>query len=503
MNRVDHAFGVGETVAVKLVATPRIFLPVEPVDDDVVDGDVATAKFGESREHLFLGVVLFAALPVAHHPFGHDGGFAGESAVTLDDIVHVVAIYKVIVDLRLHFAPPAHLHLLLVAAWRVGAQTAVGYGAVGLPLDLDGHTLSGLEIDAEFVGIGVPGSAPALGDYFLAVDGYGDVARVVEYELVFARLGGFDVAFIFHMAARVVEILREIDHMLELLAYEMLEVDGVLALHYLRSVGPLGSVGACQRAFLAILVINLEHLAELAVGLGVAEAAQRIAVPEDAVVVGRHHEGHRHLGIILEKFFVASLVVEFVALMLTESVDALLVAQRFEYLAHGVAFGVLDLYGRKFASAVGFRHYQPAILVVKFDVARGEADGGPHFGGDDRDSRVGLLDGKLCFILLRHYHKAAVVGKFLVGSGRYADDFVAKHLQTHFADTILRRRGEIDSNPVVVLTVLAFGAAGHDHGQSRAQQGSREMSKFHGVSFYDADALEDSPQMFSFTKLRN
>ncbi len=75
------------------------------------------------------------------------------------------------------------------------------------------------------------------------------------------------------MAAGVVEILREIDHMFELLAYEMLEVDGVLALHYLRCVGPLGGVGACQRAFFAILVINLEYLAELAVGLGVAEAA--------------------------------------------------------------------------------------------------------------------------------------------------------------------------------------------------------------------------------------
>ena len=48
--------------------------------------------------------------------------------------------------------------------------------------------------------------------------------------------------------------------------------------------------------------------------------------------------------VVLEKLFVFAFVVELVALMLSESVDALVVIERAESLAYGVRVGVLYRY---------------------------------------------------------------------------------------------------------------------------------------------------------------
>ncbi len=90
----------------------------------------------------------------------------------MDHIVHVFAIDEVVVYLALHFAPPAHLHLFFVINGRVDSEAAIGYGAVGFPLDFYGNTFAGFEVDGEFVGVGVPGGAPAFGDNFFAVNEY-------------------------------------------------------------------------------------------------------------------------------------------------------------------------------------------------------------------------------------------------------------------------------------------------------------------------------------------
>ena len=46
MDGIDHTLGVGESLAVKLMAAPCVLLPVLPVDDYVVDGYAAFAEFG-------------------------------------------------------------------------------------------------------------------------------------------------------------------------------------------------------------------------------------------------------------------------------------------------------------------------------------------------------------------------------------------------------------------------------------------------------------------------
>ena len=53
-------------------------------------------------------------------------------------------------------------------------------------------------------------------------------------------------------------------------------------------------------------------------------------VPKNAVTAGGNDERHRYFGVVLEKLFVFAFVVEFVALMLSESVDALVVIKRTE-----------------------------------------------------------------------------------------------------------------------------------------------------------------------------
>ena len=73
------------------------------------------------------------------------------------------------------------------------------------------------------------------------------------------------------MAALIVKVLRQIDHMLELAAYQVLEIYRVLAALYGLTLG--GDIAACQSALATLLVIYLEYLSQLLVGLGVAEAA--------------------------------------------------------------------------------------------------------------------------------------------------------------------------------------------------------------------------------------
>ena len=136
MDRVHHPLGVGKTFRVEFMASPRILLPVQPVDDDVVDGNPTFAEFLQGREHLLLRVVLFTTLPITHCPLRHNRALAGQCTIAADHLVHIVAIYEVIVYLVLHFAPPGEFVLLFIGHRAEHSQSAVRDLPVGFPLNL-------------------------------------------------------------------------------------------------------------------------------------------------------------------------------------------------------------------------------------------------------------------------------------------------------------------------------------------------------------------------------
>ena len=66
-------------------------------------------------------------------------------------------------------------------------------------------------------------------------------------------------------------------------------------------------------------------MVELEIIFRITPTAIRIRIPEDAVVFIRDDERHTHLSIILEEVFVLTLHVEFLTLMLTETIKRLVI----------------------------------------------------------------------------------------------------------------------------------------------------------------------------------
>ena len=249
----------------------------------------------------------------------------------------------------------------------------------------------------------------------------------------------------------------------EVAADQMLEIDGVFALHECRLVVAGWHVGACQGAFLPFLVEELEDSSDLSVAFGVAPAAEGVAVPEDAVVVGRDYEGHRHFGVVLVEFLVLSLVVEFVALVLSQAVDAFVFGKRLEGLPYGVAFRAFHFNRGELPSPFGFGEDQLALLVVELHVAACEGDSGLDGGCHHRYRGVGLLHVVFHVGRTLEHCEARVFGKFAVGRGADADDLVAIHLQAHLADARFLRIADIDGHSARFFLVGSAATRCYEH----------------------------------------
>ena len=101
----------------------------------------------------------------------------------------------------------------------------------------------------------------------------------------------------------------------------MFIIDGVFGT--LHNLARILRISAREGTTATVLVVEGKGTMELQVIVGIAPAAVRIGVPEDAIVLGAHHKGDRHFGVILEQFLVASLVVHLFGLMLSQSVERL------------------------------------------------------------------------------------------------------------------------------------------------------------------------------------
>ena len=316
MDKVDHPLGIGEALLVELETAPLVLLPIEPVLHDIVDRNLPFTELGERGLHLFLTVVFLTALPETKGPLGHHLCPSREKTVALDNLIIIISGDEVVVHLLVHLSPDRDTVLFLFALRLGYTQSAISHTTVGLPLDAQRRALALLQVYLKLIGIGIPSRAPALRHHQTSAHIHLDIAGIIEDETVFGRSGSLDVALIDHVGVAEVELLRQVAH-----HSRMFIIDGVFGT--LHNLARILRISAREGTTATVLVVEGKGTMELQVIVGIAPATIGIGVPEDAIVLGAHHKGDRHFGVILEQFLVASLVVHLFGLMLSQSVERL------------------------------------------------------------------------------------------------------------------------------------------------------------------------------------
>ena len=452
MDGVDHALGVAEAKGIEGECTPRVGAPVVPVHDDIVNRELAVAEALEGIQDLTLRLVALAALPESEEPLGHDLCLAGQGAIALDDLVAVVACNKVVVELLHHLAPEAELGLFLGKDRGQSTQSAIGFATIGNPVETELIALACLHPDSKLARIGVPSGTPdglvaggastlhVLGIDIAAVDVDLLIAAVVMAEVVLAGHTGHNLALIGHMSL-VHTVLGQVAG-----RSKVLEVDAVLSTHKRLLAG--GRIGAGESTCHAILVVEVEKLVKLAIVLGVAKAHQRIAIDQHTIVVARHDERHRNLGVVLEELLVLALVVPVIGLMLAKAIECL-VGRTIEDHACGpslpgggighfswsICIGRPDsqcgTVGRKSLAALSlFGQNNVTLEVGEPDLAVTLENMGHDEGRLDTNSIAVLDDIVLHLLVLGHDDERGTVGKLVGGSSRHTNDLFAHHFET-------------------------------------------------------------------------
>ena len=198
---IEHFLRVRVTRLVKLVASPLVILPVLPVLDDVVHGNIPAPELGQRAHKIFLSAVTLAALPESKRPFRHHLSLSGEGSVAGDHLVHIVSGDIIIVQFRTHLRPERETALLGLGPWLSHSQSDVRDIPIRPPADFDRSLLALLKADSEFVGVRIPCRSPTLGDNLFAV--YRDAleASVIKNEMIVSVLRSLDEAFVGHVRA--------------------------------------------------------------------------------------------------------------------------------------------------------------------------------------------------------------------------------------------------------------------------------------------------------------
>ena len=71
MDFVDPGLGIGESLRIELVRSPRSIGPVTPVLDDIIKWNFALAEAGDDIEAFVLGFISLAGLPETENPLRH------------------------------------------------------------------------------------------------------------------------------------------------------------------------------------------------------------------------------------------------------------------------------------------------------------------------------------------------------------------------------------------------------------------------------------------------
>ena len=417
---VQHLFRIRIAGRVELVAPPLVRQPVLPVLDDVVDRNLPLAELRERAHEFLLRGIALPALPEAEGPLRIQGGLAGEGAVAADNLVIIGTRHEVEVQLGLELRPEAQAGLVLRALGHGDLQAEVGNAAVGLPGHLDGLPFARLEMDLVAEAVGVPGRTPAAGHHFLAADFRGLEAGVVLGEIVIALHRRLDFAFEGHDGALERQLGQVADQPLVVVLQRFLALDERLA---------AGDIGSRQCAFDAVLVIELEHLAQLLEGVGIAPTAPGISVEKQAIALGRDHERDADLGIVLVEFLVEALVVELARLLLAEAVEGLVGGGVEDHLrGEGLLAFHLDGCESHLAALAGGQE-RLAGGVRERQLPGGRVHGGGHGRCGHLHEAAFRRHGEGRLFLHGKHDEALPVVELLVRGRGHADDLLAQHLE--------------------------------------------------------------------------
>jgi len=423
MDVLDHAVRIGEVGGIEVVRAPGIFGPVGPVQHDVVDRQLAAAVLVQHAEQLILALVTLAALPEAVRPLGQHHRLAGEFAIAGDHLIGIATGDHVIVHHLPGFGPQREIGGFGLRQ-RITVQQRDVAGVDQVPLDLDLVAGAGRQLQREFVMPRVPVLAPAV-DHQLAVHVQLDVFAAVQGEGMATGGLRLDRAFPDHLRAPTLSAVLA-------LGRERGEILDVLVVHFRLAALDAGlaidDVAGGQRAGLALGIEHLQRGLQRLQPARVAQAGDRVVVPEQTVIAAGDDERHRHVDVALEQLDVAALLVHPALLMLPEPVDRL-IAGRLEALAHAVVR--LALHGeRAEAAATGALGQQRlALRVTEAHVSIGFGNIGADPGRDQAHAATALLHREAWFALHGDAHQARRAREVAVGVGADPHDVVVHQFQ--------------------------------------------------------------------------
>ena len=276
-------------------------------------------------------LIALTALPETEGPLRIKRSLAGKRTVTGNHLIEILTGDEIIVHIRRHLTPDAQLVLLCLRTRSCYAKTAVRNITIRLPLDTDRSLYALLDRSFKLIRVRIPGCTPALRHYQFSIDINLHVAGIIEDKLIEAVTWRFHISLVNHLGTIQGETLWQVLNTtlvglvadFRSLRHCILKVNAIFASNNLLTV--LIHISTCQLTFLTIFIIEFEGTVQLEIIFRITPTAIRIRIPEDTIVFIRDDERHTHLGIILEEVFVLTLHVEFLTLMLTETIERLVI----------------------------------------------------------------------------------------------------------------------------------------------------------------------------------
>ena len=176
---IHHLFRIGESSRVELMTTPLVFTPIEPVLYNIVDRYLTLTKLLKGRNQFLLVVIFLTALPITHRPLRHNGRLTRQGTIATDNLIHRVAIHKVVIHRIGHLARPIDETALVFRCWFGCLQTAIRNSSVRFPLDANGYTALCFNFEIKLICIWIPSRTPSFRHHQLVVKIYPHIASII------------------------------------------------------------------------------------------------------------------------------------------------------------------------------------------------------------------------------------------------------------------------------------------------------------------------------------
>ena len=305
----------------------------------------------------------------------------------------------------------------------------------------------------ELIGIGIPCCTPPLRNHLLTTYIYLNISGIIEDEVILCILGSFDKALINHLGAIQQETFRQIldtsvlytvCHLRGGRRVELV-IEGVFVTN--QALAILVRIGSRQMAFPTLLVIQLEGTVQLLVVIRITPTAIAVTVPQESIVLVGQHERYAHLGIILEQVFVQPLHVQFLRLMLSETIESLIfrtvekhapgksVALFLGHLCH-INTNLTVRHAESFESLSILCLFQQGmtVAVIEHDSTRLFVDARFYVGCLHRND-ITVCHHELRLGSLLHNYQALFLWQLALGRCLYPDDMVVDNLQSYHFGT--------------------------------------------------------------------